>query len=147
MQFLLYFPSTRLRLKTTFYQAVPTPKAGNSRSLISQFAEKGLDPKRTWMRMNFSDFLTCFPLFDRGTTMLKRNHQAFPALRQQRMRSMGTKRKLKPKVWTNIGVEHKIFKVSAAEAERFCDAFRKVYHRLVYEEFSVEAAQSLLNSS
>ncbi|GAB4855957.1 hypothetical protein Ancab_024596 [Ancistrocladus abbreviatus] len=31
-------------------------------------------------------------------------------------------------------------KVSAAEAERFCDAFRKVYHRLVYEALSVEAA-------
>ncbi|GAB4835305.1 hypothetical protein Ancab_000214 [Ancistrocladus abbreviatus] len=38
-------------------------------------------------------------------------------------------------------------KVGAAEAERFCDAFQKVYQKLVYEDLSVEAAQRLLNSS
>ncbi|GMH07616.1 hypothetical protein Nepgr_009456 [Nepenthes gracilis] len=38
-------------------------------------------------------------------------------------------------------------KVGAAEAEKFCDAFRHVYRKLVYEEISKEAVESFLNLS
>lgn len=38
-------------------------------------------------------------------------------------------------------------KVGPAEAKRFCDAFQKIYHKLVHEELSREAIESFLNSS
>lgn len=38
-------------------------------------------------------------------------------------------------------------KVGAAKAERFCDAFQKIYRKLVHEELSKEVMESFLNSS
>ncbi|XP_050369407.1 uncharacterized protein LOC126787596 isoform X4 [Argentina anserina] len=38
-------------------------------------------------------------------------------------------------------------KVGAAEAERFCKAFQRVHKKLVYEELSLDAAKTFLNSS
>ncbi|KAL9248320.1 hypothetical protein vseg_021657 [Gypsophila vaccaria] len=38
-------------------------------------------------------------------------------------------------------------KVGSAGAEKFCDAFQKIYHRLVYEELSKETIENFLNSS
>ncbi|KAG9154115.1 hypothetical protein Leryth_000598 [Lithospermum erythrorhizon] len=36
-------------------------------------------------------------------------------------------------------------KVGTTDAERFCKAFKQVYEKLVYEELSQDAAQSLMN--
>lgn len=38
-------------------------------------------------------------------------------------------------------------KVGAAEAERFCKDFQKIYKMLVYEEMSLDVAKHFLNSS
>ncbi|XP_059433598.1 uncharacterized protein LOC132166739 isoform X1 [Corylus avellana] len=38
-------------------------------------------------------------------------------------------------------------KVGAAEAERFCKAFQRIHKKLVYEELSLDAARSFINSS
>ncbi|CAL0307473.1 unnamed protein product [Lupinus luteus] len=38
-------------------------------------------------------------------------------------------------------------KVGAEEAERFCKAFKQIHKKLVYEELSLDAAQSFINSS
>ncbi|KAM5584920.1 hypothetical protein ABKV19_004344 [Rosa sericea] len=38
-------------------------------------------------------------------------------------------------------------KVGATEAERFCKAFQRVHEKLVYEELSLDAAKTFLNSS
>ncbi|XP_021734259.1 uncharacterized protein LOC110700996 [Chenopodium quinoa] len=38
-------------------------------------------------------------------------------------------------------------KVGPAEAEKFCDAFQKIYQRLVHEELSREDMENFLNSS
>ncbi|KAI6669643.1 hypothetical protein NL676_004528 [Syzygium grande] len=38
-------------------------------------------------------------------------------------------------------------KVGAAEAERFCEAFRQVHRKLVFEELTLDAAQKFINSS
>ncbi|WCJ20558.1 hypothetical protein M5689_002780 [Euphorbia peplus] len=37
-------------------------------------------------------------------------------------------------------------KLGPMEAQRFCDAFQRVHRQLVYEELSLDAARSLLNS-
>ncbi|WCJ20555.1 hypothetical protein M5689_002777 [Euphorbia peplus] len=37
-------------------------------------------------------------------------------------------------------------KLGPMEAKRFCDAFQRVHRKLVYEELSLDAACSLLNS-
>ncbi|XP_074321206.1 uncharacterized protein LOC141657770 [Silene latifolia] len=37
-------------------------------------------------------------------------------------------------------------KVGSAGAEKFCDAFQKIYHRLVYKELSKEVIENYLNS-
>ncbi|KAA8544632.1 hypothetical protein F0562_022644 [Nyssa sinensis] len=36
-------------------------------------------------------------------------------------------------------------KLGVAEAERFCEAFQRVYKKLVYEELSLDAARSFIN--
>ncbi|KDP43191.1 hypothetical protein JCGZ_22743 [Jatropha curcas] len=38
-------------------------------------------------------------------------------------------------------------KVGASEAKRFCSAFKQVHRRLVYEELSLDAARSFINST
>ncbi|XP_019434646.1 PREDICTED: uncharacterized protein LOC109341237 isoform X2 [Lupinus angustifolius] len=38
-------------------------------------------------------------------------------------------------------------KVGAEEAERFCKAFQQIHKKLVYEELSLDAAQSFINPS
>uniref|UniRef100_A0A7N0THC6 Uncharacterized protein n=1 Tax=Kalanchoe fedtschenkoi TaxID=63787 RepID=A0A7N0THC6_KALFE len=38
-------------------------------------------------------------------------------------------------------------KVGRVDAERFCKAFQKVYKKTVFEELSLDAARSFLNSS
>ncbi|CAO2832653.1 unnamed protein product [Amaranthus hypochondriacus] len=38
-------------------------------------------------------------------------------------------------------------KVGSAEAEKFCNAFQKIYHKLVHEELSKEVIESYLHSS
>ncbi|KAK4419644.1 hypothetical protein Salat_2377300 [Sesamum alatum] len=37
-------------------------------------------------------------------------------------------------------------KMGAADADRFCKAFQQVYKKLVYEELSLDAARSFINS-
>ncbi|KAK9692278.1 hypothetical protein RND81_09G253400 [Saponaria officinalis] len=38
-------------------------------------------------------------------------------------------------------------KVGSAGADKFCDTFQKIYHKVVYEELSKEAIKNILNSS
>ncbi|KAK3408436.1 hypothetical protein EUGRSUZ_J00674 [Eucalyptus grandis] len=38
-------------------------------------------------------------------------------------------------------------KVGAAEAERFCEAFRQVHRKLVYEELTLDAAKKFIDLS
>ncbi|KNA19107.1 hypothetical protein SOVF_064680 [Spinacia oleracea] len=38
-------------------------------------------------------------------------------------------------------------KVGSGEAEKFCNAFQKIYQKLVHEELSRETMESFLNSS
>ncbi|KAF8009275.1 hypothetical protein BT93_J0309 [Corymbia citriodora subsp. variegata] len=38
-------------------------------------------------------------------------------------------------------------KVGAAEAERFCEAFRQLHRKLVYEGLTLDAAQKFMDSS
>ncbi|KAJ9172282.1 hypothetical protein P3X46_015538 [Hevea brasiliensis] len=38
-------------------------------------------------------------------------------------------------------------KMGAAEAKKFCNAFQQVHRRLVYEELSLDAARSIINST
>ncbi|KAJ4848563.1 hypothetical protein Tsubulata_007865 [Turnera subulata] len=38
-------------------------------------------------------------------------------------------------------------KMGAEEAKRFCQAFQQVHRKLVYEELSLDAARSFINSS
>lgn len=38
-------------------------------------------------------------------------------------------------------------KMGAVEAKRFCEAFQRVHRKLVYEELSLDAARSFINSS
>ncbi|KAI4308221.1 hypothetical protein L6164_031319 [Bauhinia variegata] len=38
-------------------------------------------------------------------------------------------------------------KVGTEEAERFCKAFQRIHKKLVYEELSVDAARSYINST
>ncbi|KAF2291877.1 hypothetical protein GH714_035965 [Hevea brasiliensis] len=37
--------------------------------------------------------------------------------------------------------------MGAAEAKKFCNAFQQVHRRLVYEELSLDAARSIINST
>ncbi|KAF2291824.1 hypothetical protein GH714_035747 [Hevea brasiliensis] len=40
-----------------------------------------------------------------------------------------------------------IYTMGAAEAKKFCNAFQQVHRRLVYEELSLDAARSIINST
>ncbi|OIW04179.1 hypothetical protein TanjilG_00739 [Lupinus angustifolius] len=48
--------------------------------------------------------------------------------------------------WSKLKSEAAV-KVGAEEAERFCKAFQQVHKKLVYEELSLDSAQSFINSS